>query len=85
MFAGKNSTVGEGAVVRDSVLWDNVAVEGGALVSRSVIADGVSVGAGEKFEDAVVVSASLVAGMSRPAKALKGHVIGDKFVVPLSQ
>jgi NDP-sugar pyrophosphorylase family protein len=85
VFAGRDTKVGEGAVVRDCVLWDNVVVEGSALVSRSVIGDGVSVRAGERFEDAVVVSASLVAGTSPPAKALKGHVIGDKFVVPLSQ
>jgi len=85
VFAGSNSTVGKGAVVRDCVLWDNVVVEEDALVSRSVIADGVTVRAGERFEDAVVVCASLVAGTSPPAKALKGHVIGDKFVVSLSQ
>jgi NDP-sugar pyrophosphorylase family protein len=85
VFAGRDTRVGEGGVVRNCVLWDNVVVEGGALVSRSVIGDGVSVRAGERFEDAVVVSASLVAGTSPPAKALKGDVVGDKFVVPLSQ
>jgi NDP-sugar pyrophosphorylase family protein len=85
VFVGKNSAIRDGAVVRDSVLWDNVTVEEKATVSGSVLGDGVCVRAGEKFEDAVVVSASLVAGMSPPAKALKGHVIGDKFVVPLSQ
>jgi hypothetical protein len=40
---------------------------------------------GEIVEDAVVVRADLVAGKQVPAKALKGEVIGDNFVVPLSQ
>jgi hypothetical protein len=31
------------------------------------------------------VRAELVSGTKPPAKALKGHVDGDNFVVPLSQ
>jgi len=39
----------------------------------------------DAFEDSVVVRAELVAGMTPPAKALKGRFQDDKFVVPLSQ
>jgi transcription elongation GreA/GreB family factor len=45
----------------------------------------VCIPAGERVEDAVIVRAELVSGMTPPAKALKGQVQGDNFVVPLSQ
>ena len=57
----------------------------GAGVRRAVLGDGVRIPADEQVEDAVVVRAELVSGMTPPAKALKGHVQGENFVVPLSQ
>jgi len=36
-------------------------------------------------EDAVIVRAEVVAGKKVPAKALKGEVNGENFVVRLSQ
>jgi NDP-sugar pyrophosphorylase family protein len=85
VFAGKNTSLGANARVRDSIFWDDVVVENGAAVTRSVVGDGVRVRAGESFEDSVVVRAELVAGKTPPAKALKGRFQADKFVVPLSQ
>lgn len=85
VYAGEATTVDEVADVRESILWDGVVVEKGASVLRTVVGDGVRVVADERFEDAVVVRADLVAGQNPPGKALKGHTLGDKFVVPLSQ
>jgi len=88
---GKNLTAGAGceisatAEVSDSVLWDNVVVETGAGVRRAVLGDNVKIGAGDIVENAVVVRASLIQGKTAPAKALKGEIRGDNFVVPLAE
>lgn len=85
VYAGANPLIDSKAEVRESVLWDEVIVDAGAKVRRSVIGDRVHIRKGEVVEDAVVVRADLVAGKRVPAKALKGEVVGDNFVVPLSQ
>ena len=85
VFAGDRTSVAADAKVRDTILWDDVGVASGANVARSVLGDGVKVRSHEVFEGSVVVSADLVAGMTSPAKALKGRFQDDKFVVPLSQ
>lgn len=85
VFAGDRSSVLSNAQIRDAILWNDVVVEDDARVTRSVIGDGVRVRARDAFEDSVVVRAELVAGLTPPAKALKGHFRDDKFVVPLSQ
>ena len=82
---GRGCEVSEGAEVSEAVLWDNVRVESGALVRRAVLADNVRITAGEVIEDAAVVCASLVEGKIPPAKALKGEVRGENFVVPLPE
>jgi NDP-sugar pyrophosphorylase family protein len=84
-YAGRNPSIDEQAEVHESVLWDNVTVEKGAQVGRAILGDGVRVLAGERVEDAAVVRAELVSGMTPPTKALKGYVKGDNFVVSLSQ
>jgi NDP-sugar pyrophosphorylase family protein len=84
VYTGVNPSI-EQAEVHDSVLWDNVTVEKGGYVRRAILGDGVRVLAGERIEDAVIVRASLVSGETPPAKALKGFVKGNNFVVPLSQ
>ncbi len=83
--AGAGCTVSPDAVVSESILWDEVTVATGARVKRAVLADHVSIPAGEVVENAVVVPASLVQDQPPPAKALKGEVRGDNFVVPLTQ
>jgi len=82
---GENSSIAEGAEIRDAVLWENVRVEAGAKVSRVVLGAGVRVAAGEVIADAAVVRAELVAGAERPEKALAGEVRGENFVVPLAR
>jgi NDP-sugar pyrophosphorylase family protein len=84
-YAGRNPSIDEQAEVHESVLWDNVTVEKGAHVRRAILGDGVRVLAGERVEDAAVVRAELVSGITPPAKALKGYVKRDNFVVSLSQ
>ena len=85
VYTGRNPSIDEQAEVHESVLWDNVTLEKGAYVRRAILGDGVRVRAGERRENVVVVRAELVAGTTPPAKALKGHVEGPNFVVPLSQ
>ena len=85
VYTGRNPSIAEEAEVHDSVLWDNVIVEKGASVRRAILGDGVRVPTGERLENVAVVRGELVAGMTPPAKALKGHAVGLNFVVPLSQ
>jgi NDP-sugar pyrophosphorylase family protein len=85
LYAGSNASVDPAATVNDSILWDSVKIEKGARVSRAVLGDGVRMASGDEIANAVVVRADLVAGKQPPAKALKGHLKGDNFVVPLSQ
>lgn len=85
LYAGRNPSIDRAAEVREAILWDRVTVEKGARVRRVVLGDGVRVPGGERVEDAVVVRAELVSGKTPPAKALKGYVSGENFVVPLSQ
>jgi NDP-sugar pyrophosphorylase family protein len=85
VYPGDNSSIEPGAEVHDTVFWDDVTVERDAFVRRAVLGDGVRIGAGERIEDAVVVRADLVSGKTAPAKALKGQLQGENFVVSLSQ
>jgi len=85
VFVGAESKIGDSGEVRESVLWDNVTIERGARVSQTVLGDGVRIRSNEVVQNAVIVRADLVAGKNPPAKAMKGHVHDDKFVVSLSQ
>jgi mannose-1-phosphate guanylyltransferase / phosphomannomutase len=85
VYPGRNSSIDKESEVHEAVLWDNVTVARGAYVRRAVLGDGVHIPAGEQVEDQVLVRAELVSGMTPPAKALKGHVKGENFVVSLSQ
>jgi NDP-sugar pyrophosphorylase family protein len=85
VYTGSNPEINSAAVVSDSVLWDEVVIESGAEIRRAIIGDRVRVSQGEVVENAVVVRADLIAGKKVPAKALKGEVRGENFVVSLSQ
>lgn len=85
VYPGRNPSIDKQAEVHEAVLWDNVSVAKGAHVRRAVLGDGVHIPAGESVEDAVVVRAALVSGITPPAKALPGQLQGENFVVPLSQ
>ena len=85
VYAGQNSSIDANASVRDSILWDSVTIEPGATVRRSVLGDRVRIRTGQSVQDAVIVRTEIVAGKKIPAKALKGEVEGDNFVVRLSQ
>lgn len=85
VYAGAESSVDTNARVRDSILWDRVTIASGANVKGSVLGDGVHIRTGESVEGSVIVRAEIVAGKKVPAKALKGEVKGENFVVRLSQ
>jgi NDP-sugar pyrophosphorylase family protein len=82
---GAGCSISESATVNNAILWDNVIVEDGARVSRAIIGDNVRIPADSVITNAAVVCASLVAGKEPPAKALKGEVRGDNFVVSLAE
>ena len=84
-YTGVNPQIDANADVSQSVLWNDVVIDAGAKVRRAIIGDRVHIRHGEVIEEAVVVRADLVAGKKVPAKALKGEVVGDNFVVSLSQ
>src|SRR5882724_3741140 len=81
---GVDCRISASAEVHEAILWDNVIVEDGARVRRAVLADNVRIPAGALIENAAVVCASLVEGKEPPAKALKGELRGDNFVVSLA-
>jgi NDP-sugar pyrophosphorylase family protein len=85
IYTGANSQIDTSSEVHESILWDEVVVEGEARVRRAIIGDRVHIMKGEVVEDAVVVRADLVTGKKIPVKALKGEFRGDNFVVSLSQ
>ncbi|HEX8567400.1 MAG TPA: NDP-sugar synthase [Pyrinomonadaceae bacterium] len=80
---GKNADIALTASVRDSILWDDVAIEPGAIVERAILGDGVRIRAGETIKNAAVVRADLVRNAEIPAKALPGHFEAENYVVPL--
>src|SRR5258707_987285 len=84
VYTGRGATIETEAEVRESILWDGVIVERGAQVRRAILGDGVRVRAGEEVADATVARADLLDAITPPAKAPKGYVKGDSFVVPLS-
>lgn len=52
---GRGSTIGPRAVLRDSVLWDNVTIEEGAIVEGAIIATGATIGRDARVhEDSVI-------------------------------
>lgn len=82
---GARCDTASGAQVDNSIIWDDVKIEAGARVSRAVLADGVHIGKDEVIENAAVVRAILVGNAAAPAKAPKGELRGDNFVVSLAQ
>jgi NDP-sugar pyrophosphorylase family protein len=83
---GENVTISPSAVVKDSVIWDEVLIEDGAQISKTIIADGVKIEAGKVYENAAIVRADMLAHCDEiPDKALKGFFDGENYVVPLNQ
>lgn len=85
VFSGNGCSISDEALVRDSIIWDNVNIEAGAELYRTIIADGVTIPAGEKFENAAIVRADMVRNCDEiPEKALKGYIQGDNYIVSLA-
>jgi NDP-sugar pyrophosphorylase family protein len=80
---GKNADIALTAIVRDSILWDDVTIEPGAFIERAILGDGVYIRAGETIKNAAVVRAELVSNAEIPPKALPGRFEGENYVVPL--
>ena len=82
---GGGTTVSDSALVRESVLWENVRVSAGARVERSILGAGVVVEPGETFENVAVVRAELARGVEQPQKGLRGEFRGSNFVAPIPE
>ena len=52
---GARSEIHPGAVVTDTILWDDVAVLPNASLHRCIVADGVAIPAGARFENCAIV------------------------------
>ncbi len=86
LVTGENCRISTGAIVKDSVFWDDVSVADGAELSHTIIADGVKIKSGERYENAAIVRAEMLAHCTEiPPKALKGFMQGENYVVPLNQ
>jgi NDP-sugar pyrophosphorylase family protein len=85
IYVGPRSTIAVGAAVHNSILWDDVSVASGATVRRAILGDGVRIQPGDLIENAAVVRVALVHDVPPPQKALKGEVVGENFVVSLTQ
>ena len=81
---GENCQISDGAMIRDSVIWDDVKIGEGANLYRTIIADDVIIEAGENYENAAIVRAEMVRNCEEiPEKALKGYIQGENYIVPL--
>lgn len=76
VLTGEQCSIDEGAIVEESVLWDNVTIERGAAVRQAVLASGVRIPAGALIERAVVVRRNSVSELDR------GEIVGDNLIVP---
>jgi NDP-sugar pyrophosphorylase family protein len=76
VLSGRHCLIEEGAVVEDSVLWDNVTIARGAVVRQSVLASGVRIPHDAVIERAVVVRRDAVSEIER------GQIAGDNLIVP---
>lgn len=65
---GARCTVGQGAVVTDSILWDDVKVEAGAIIQGSVLGRGVTVLRGSKIERGSLVADGVIVGPNAKLK-----------------
>ncbi|MBK7704808.1 MAG: NDP-sugar synthase [Acidobacteria bacterium] len=84
VLAGEHCMVSGRAVVKDSIMWDNVQIGDDAHIYRCIIADDVTILPGEHFENAAIVRADMVRNCDEvPEKALKGYIQGENYVVPL--
>ncbi len=84
VFKGDNCSISPKAEISDSVIWDDVTIEGGARLNRTIIADGVTIKSGEAFENAAIIRAEMLAHCAEiPEKALKGFTVGKNYVVSL--
>jgi NDP-sugar pyrophosphorylase family protein len=80
---GANADIALTAMVKDSILWDNVTIENAATVERAILGDNVRIKAGETIKNAAVIRAELVANAEIPSKAMPGRFEGENYVVPL--
>jgi len=76
---GDQASIGEGAVVESSVLWERVAVGESARVSGSIVGGRVSIEAAASVRDAVLADGAMVAAahqLAAGAKLMPGERAG---------
>ncbi|MCA1622319.1 MAG: NDP-sugar synthase [Acidobacteria bacterium] len=85
VFAGERVDISSKAVAKDSVIWDDVTIEGEAKINRTIVADGVKIPRGGNFVNVAIVRADMLKNAEMPEKALKGYFAGENYIVPLNQ
>ena len=58
-LCGAQTSVSPSAVVRDSILWDNVSVEGGVTLDRCIVTDNLHLPSGSQLVRSLVLPASV--------------------------
>ncbi len=85
LCVGERCTISTDADVSNSVLWDDVVVPGDVSLTRVIAADGVEFSSGDRYENAAVVRADMVARCPEiPERALPGYNHGSNYIVPLA-
>ncbi|MGI8544262.1 MAG: sugar phosphate nucleotidyltransferase [Aridibacter sp.] len=85
-FIGKNNLISETAELEESIIWDNVEIEGDTKIFHSIIADNVKIKNGETYKNVAIVNAEMIHQQDEiPEKALKGKFVGDNYIVSLNQ
>lgn len=77
--AGPGSTIDNDAMIRDSVLWEDVIVEAGCRLRQVVVGDRVRLPRASDFERAVIVRCDGVGRVER------GEVVGENLIVSLEE
>ncbi len=55
---GERNVIAPSAVLKDTILWDDVTVEDGATLERCIVTDGVNIGRGLTYRDVIVMRSS---------------------------
>ena len=85
VFIGASCRIHETSHIRDSVLWDNIAIGEKVNLYRTIIADDVVIPSGSHFENVAIVRADMVRSCDEiPEKALKGYIQDENYIVPLN-
>jgi NDP-sugar pyrophosphorylase family protein len=68
LLCGEGTRIAPSAVLRDTILWDDVTVEAGARLDRCIVTDGVRIDASAAHSDVIVMRGADGAAVSFPVQ-----------------